>query len=90
MTPLRVSSSSSPHRVADAVVAGCRDGAVFSLQMIGAAAVNQAVKSVAIARQLPSGGDLVVLPSFLTLEIDGKAVTGILFEVCRRPGPPRP
>jgi stage V sporulation protein S len=53
---------------------------------IGAAAVNQAVKSIAIARGYvaPNGIDLICVPAFAQLEIDGESKTSIKFLVERR------
>ncbi len=46
---------------------------------VGAGAVNQAVKAVAITRgfMAPRGIDLVVIPAFATVEIDGTSRTSI-------------
>lgn len=49
------------------------------IQAIGAGAINQAVKAVAIARGFvaPSGMDLVCIPAFTDIEIDGQERTAI-------------
>jgi stage V sporulation protein S len=56
------------------------------LVAIGASAVNQAVKSIAIARGYvaPNGIELVCVPSFSQLEVDGLTKTSIHFLVERR------
>ena len=49
------------------------------VQAVGAAALNQAVKAVAIARGFvaPSGIDLVMIPAFTDVQIDGEERTAI-------------
>jgi stage V sporulation protein S len=49
------------------------------MQAIGAGAINQAVKAVAIARGFvaPSGVDLICIPAFTDIEIDGEERTAI-------------
>lgn len=80
---LKVSSKSSPASVAGAVAGLIKDGNPVRIQSIGAGAVNQAVKAIAIARGYlaPSGIDLVCVPSFVELEIGGQTRTGIRFAV---------
>jgi len=53
-------------------------GAV-EVQVVGAGALNQAIKAVAIARGFvaPSGIDLVCVPTFADIEIDGESRTAI-------------
>jgi stage V sporulation protein S len=55
-----------------------QQGAVM-VQVVGAGALNQAVKAVAIARGfvVASGIDLVCVPSFAEVEIDGEVRTAI-------------
>jgi stage V sporulation protein S len=66
METLKVSSKSEPKSVAGAIAAIVRNGEVVEISAIGAAAVNQAVKSVAVARGYvaPNGIDLVCIPAF--------------------------
>ena len=49
------------------------------MQAIGAGALNQAVKAIAIARGFvaPSGVDLVCIPAFAEVEVEGEDRTGI-------------
>jgi len=49
------------------------------VQAIGAGAVNQAVKATAIARGylLEDGIDVVLLPEFTTVDIEGKERTAV-------------
>ena len=90
MVVLRVSSHSEPNAVAGAVAGTVREHGRAEIQTIGAGALNQAIKSIAVARGFlaPSGRDLVCRPAFVDVEIDGSARTAIkLFvEPARRGG----
>ena len=48
-------------------------------KLVGAGAINQAVKAIAIARGFvaPSGIDLVCIPAFTDIVIDGEERTAI-------------
>lgn len=76
---LKVSSKSLPNAVAGAIAGIVRERKPIEMQAIGAGAVNQAIKGVAIARGFvaPSGIDLIVTPAFDDIEIDGEARTVI-------------
>ncbi len=83
MPTLRVSAQSRPNAVAGAIAALLRlDGAV-EMQAIGPHAVNQAVKSLAIARSYleQDALDLVVAPGFVKLELHEEERTAMRFEV---------
>ncbi|MEK7143178.1 MAG: stage V sporulation protein S [Patescibacteria group bacterium] len=89
MPILRVSSRSRPNSVAGALAGTIRDQGRAEIQTIGAGALNQAIKSIAIARGFlaPSGLDLVCRPAFVDVEIDGSERTAIkLFVEPVRPG----
>ena len=77
MEVLRVSTKSNPNSVAGALAGVLREKGTAELQAVGAGALNQAVKAVAIARGFvaPSGIDLVCVPAFA--EIDGEERTAI-------------
>jgi stage V sporulation protein S len=79
MEVLKVSSSSSPNKVAGALAGVLRENGNAELQAIGAGALNQGVKAVAIARGFvaPSGIDLICIPAFTDIEIDGEERTAI-------------
>ncbi|HVF10473.1 MAG TPA: stage V sporulation protein S [Abditibacteriaceae bacterium] len=79
MRTLRVSAKSKPNTVAGAVAGVIREDGVVELQTVGAAALNQAIKAIAIARGFlaPSGVDLVCVPSFSDIEIEGAERTAI-------------
>lgn len=79
MELLKVSSNSSPNKVAGALAGVLREEGKAELQAIGAGALNQGVKAVAIARGFvaPSGIDLICIPAFTDIEIDGEERTAI-------------
>ncbi len=85
--PLKVSGKSSPNAVAGALAATLRERETAELQAVGAAAINQAVKAVAIAGAYlkPSGIEVVCVPAFVTVAIGEKERTGISLVVERRP-----
>jgi len=79
METLKVSSKSDPNRVAGALANVLRDKGEVEIQAIGAGALNQAIKGVAIARGFvaPSGKNLVCIPAFSDIIIDGEERTAI-------------
>jgi stage V sporulation protein S len=78
---LQVASSSTPSSVAGAIAGMIREKGFCELQAIGAGAVNQSVKAIAIARgyMAPSGIDLVCIPAFVDVRINGEDRTAIKF-----------
>jgi stage V sporulation protein S len=78
-TLLKVSAKSNPNKVAGALAGTIREHGNAELQTIGAGALNQAIKAVAIARGFvaPSGIDLICIPAFIAIEIDGEERTAI-------------
>ncbi|MBZ4646366.1 MAG: stage sporulation protein [Petroclostridium sp.] len=79
MEVLKVSSKSSPNSIAGALAGVIREKGVAEIQAIGAGALNQAIKAVAIARGFvaPSGIDLICIPAFTDIVIDGEERTAI-------------
>jgi stage V sporulation protein S len=79
MEQLKVSTKSNPNSVAGAMAGVLRQQGKVEVQVVGAGALNQAIKAVAIARgYVASGGiDLVCVPSFADIEIDGERRTAI-------------
>lgn len=79
MDILKVSSDSRTSAVAGAIAGVVREHHRAEVQAIGAGAVNQAVKAVAIARGYlqEDGIDIVCLPEFTTVDISGKERTAI-------------
>lgn len=86
MEILKVSASSQPKSVAGALAAVIRDNNCAEIQAVGAGAVNQAVKAIAITRGFvaPNGIDLVAIPAFSEINIDGEERTAIKFMVTPR------
>ncbi len=86
MEPLKVSAKSSPKAVAGALAAAIKEHKKAEILAVGAAAVNQAIKAVAIARGFlaPSGIDLAVIPAFSNVEINGNLRTSINLHVIIR------
>ncbi len=83
MELLRVSASSSPNSLAGAIAGIVKENGRVEMQAIGAGAVNQAVKAVAIARGFvaPNNMELTCAPSFTEITIDDMQKTGIRFLV---------
>lgn len=79
MEILKVSAKSNPNSVAGALAGVLRERGAAEIQAIGAGALNQAVKAVAIARGFvaPSGVDLICIPAFTDILIDGEERTAI-------------
>ncbi len=80
---LKISSKTNPNSVAGAIVGVLLEKNKVELQAVGAGAVNQAIKAIAIARGFvaPSGKDLVCVPAFSTVNIEDEDRTAIKFIV---------
>jgi stage V sporulation protein S len=79
MEVLKVSSKSKPNSVAGALANAFRDKSTVEIQAIGAGSLNQAIKAIAIARGYvaPTGKDLVCVPAFSDIMIEGEERTAI-------------
>lgn len=79
MEVLKVSSRSVPNSVAGAIAGVIRENKNVEIQAVGAGAANQAVKSIAVARGYlaPIGIDLICIPAFTSIQIDGEDRTAI-------------
>jgi len=79
MDIIKVSATSRTSAVAGAIAGVVREHNRAEVQAIGAGAVNQAVKATAIARGYlqEDGLDVVCMPEFTTVDIDGKERTAI-------------
>ncbi len=84
METVRVSGQSKPNSVAGAIAALLRLHSEVEVQAIGAVAVNQAVKAIAIARSYLSVDqmDLFCVPAFVKLELESEERTAIKF-ICK-------
>jgi stage V sporulation protein S len=76
---LKVSSKSNPNSVAGAIAGIIRESGHTEIQAIGAGALNQAIKAIAIARGFvaPSGFNLVFVPAFTDVIINNENRTAI-------------
>jgi stage V sporulation protein S len=85
---LKVSSRSNPNSVAGAMAGVIRQTGTVEVQVVGAGALNQAIKALAIARGYvaPAGIDLVCFPTFADIEIDGERRTAIRLCIDDRAG----
>ncbi|MEF2690816.1 MAG: stage V sporulation protein S [Bacilli bacterium] len=79
METLKVGTKSDPNRVAGALANVLREKGNVEIQAIGAGALNQAIKAIAIARGFvaPSGKNLICIPAFSDIVIDGEERTAI-------------
>ncbi|SDB89301.1 stage V sporulation protein S [Pelagirhabdus alkalitolerans] len=79
MDVLKVSAKSNPNSVAGALANVLREQHSTEIQAIGAGALNQSVKAIAIARGFvaPSGIDLICIPAFTDISIDNEKRTAI-------------
>ncbi|MDE3206061.1 MAG: stage V sporulation protein S [Acidobacteriota bacterium] len=89
MDVLRVSSKSNPNSVAGALAGVLRHRGSAEIQVVGAGALNQAVKAVVITRGFlaPTGQDLACRPAFADISIDGQNRTAIRLRVDISPPP---
>jgi stage V sporulation protein S len=80
---LRVSASSHPQSVASAIAHALYEKREVKLRAVGAGAVNQAVKAMAIARGYvaPRGMDLTCKPGFATIESRDGDISAIVFAI---------
>ncbi|PTA69370.1 stage V sporulation protein S [Deinococcus arcticus] len=92
METLRVSGTSRPNAIAGAIAALLRTQGEVEIQSIGPAAVNQAVKALAIARGYLTGDrlDLYTQPEFVKLDVQSEERTAVRFLVKAIPVPPPP
>lgn len=79
MDILKVSAKSSPNSIAGAIAGFVKEKGAVEIQAIGAGALNQAIKAVAIARGFvaPSGLELICIPAFTEVVIEGEEKTAI-------------
>ena len=79
METLKVSTKSNPNSVAGALANAVREHDNVEIQAIGAGALNQALKAIAIARGFvaPSGKNLVCIPAFTDIVIGEEERTAI-------------
>jgi stage V sporulation protein S len=87
---VKVSSRSNPNLVAGALAGVVRETGCVEIQVVGAGALNQAIKAIAVARGYiaDAGMDLSCRPTFADIVIDGEARTAIRLLVEATPGTP--
>ena len=83
MDIIKVKGTSRTSAVAGAIAGVVRDNQHAKVQAIGASAVNQSVKALALAKRYleQDGIDIVFVPEFVDVEIEGKIRTAIRFLV---------
>lgn len=83
MNIIRVSAKTSPNVLARAIADLMKDDGVIHLRAVGAAAINQAVKAIAICRIIivATGADIVCTPWFSEVTIEDERKTAITFSV---------
>lgn len=86
MESLKVASNSNPKKVAGALTGVLKEKKIVELHAVGAGAVNQGIKAIAIARDFvaPTGIDLICIPAFIEIKINEKEKTAIKFIVKQR------
>lgn len=79
METLKVGTKSNPNAVAGALANVIRQNEKVEIQAIGAGALNQAIKAVAIARGFvaPSGKNITCTPAFTDITLEGEEKTAI-------------
>ena len=85
---IKVSARSRTASVAGAIAGVIREVGKAEVQAIGAGAVNQALKAIAIARGylLEEARDIVCIPSFVEISINGSERTALRILVLPRIG----
>ena len=81
--PLRVGSSSNPQSVAAAIAHAIYEAGTCRIRAVGAGAVNQATKAIAIARgyTAPRGINLACVPGFESVESNGETISAMVYQV---------
>ena len=81
--PLRVAANSNPQQVASAIAHAIYEKRQVPLRAVGAGAVNQAVKAVAIASGYvaPRGLRLAMIPGFSSIESHDGQISAIVLNV---------
>jgi len=79
MSIIKVSLNSHTAAVAGAIAGVMREHLYAEVQSIGAGAINQAIKAIILANKylVNDGIEIVCVPKFVDVEIDGKVRTAI-------------
>lgn len=80
---LRVSAGSNPQSVASAIAHSIYETRTCKIRAVGAGAVNQATKAIAIARgyTAPRGLDIAYIPGFTTIKSHDGDISAIVLTV---------
>ena len=83
MEVLKVAASSDANSVARAILGALGKSQLVETHAIGAGAVNQAVKALALSKGYlkEDGYEVIFIPEFVDVEIDDKIRTAIKFTV---------
>lgn len=83
MATLKVAAHSRVPAIAGAIAGTIRDQGRAEVHAIGAGAVNQAVKAVAVARRFleSEGYDIILVPAFVNVEIADQTKSALKFIV---------
>jgi len=86
MEILKVSSKSNPSSVAGAIANLIVENNEVAIHAVGAGAINQSIKAIAVAQRFVEQNDIVLVcvPSFIELEIDGEQRTAIKLLIERK------
>lgn len=86
MEVLRVAANSDVKALAGALVAAIKANGKVEVQAVGAGAVNQAIKAIAVSRGFvaPNGVNLIFIPAFSEVVINGETKTALKFLVQKR------
>ncbi|MGA2667095.1 MAG: stage V sporulation protein S [Patescibacteria group bacterium] len=88
MGVLKVAKRSVPNAVAGSLVSVVREMGTAELQTIGAGAMNQAIKAIAIARKRLDSQeiDLICRPAFAVVMLEGRerTVIRLMVESCSK------
>lgn len=86
MNVIKVSANSRTAAVAGAIAGVIREHRLAEVQSIGAGAVNQSIKAIILAKGylVNDGIEILCVPEFVDVEIDGKVRTAIKLTVMRR------
>ncbi len=79
MKILKVSNNSNSSSVAGAIAGLIKEQSTVEIDAVGAGAVNQAIKAIAIARGFvaPIGINLICIPAFMNIIVDEECRTGM-------------
>lgn len=80
---IKVANKSNPNSVAGAIAAMIKENERAEITCVGAGALNQSIKAICIARGFvaPLGYDLICVPSFKQIELDGMDRTAMKITV---------